>query len=157
MRIFPARYRLKNAAVHYYFPSKTDLGVAILGRAIGKVKTFAEKWKSLPEDKQLKKFLDTYFESQKKGIACLMGGLSSSHDELPEEMQVKMKELGDTILNWVTECLRNGKSKSIFHFKEKPEDKALLIVSNMLSSLLLARVMGKQVFKSIYNQVLAGV
>lgn len=147
--------QVKNAAVHYHFPSKAELGAAIIQRAIDHVHSFANNWAALPEDEQFKKFLHNYFESNSRSLVCLMGGLSSSYEALPEEMQVKLKEMGEVILAWVTKCLTDGKRKGIFHFEEKPDVKALMLVSNMMASLLLSRVLGKKIFASIYKQVLS--
>ena len=148
---------VRNAAVHYYFPSKTDLGVAILGRAIDHIHHSSKRWHGLREDEQFKKFLNTYFESNARGMVCLMGALSASFDELPDEMQIKLQEMADAILAWLAGCLKEGKEKKIFQFEEPPEVKALMLISNMLSSLLLSRVLGKKYFTAIHKQVLAAV
>ncbi|WP_276134305.1 TetR/AcrR family transcriptional regulator [Polluticoccus soli] len=149
--------QIKNAAVHYHFPSKTDLGMAVLERAIERIGFSSRQWEQLPEDQQLKRFLNTYFESNARGTVCLMGALSAASTELPEEMRLKLKEMGDLILAWVSKCLADGKRKGIFEFKEKPATKATMLVSNMLASLLFSRVLGKKHFETIYKQVLASV
>lgn len=149
--------QVKNAAIHYYFPSKAELGVAIIERATETVYKCAKEWASLPEDEQFKKFLHSYFDNHSKGLVCLMGGLSSSYEALPEEMSAKLKEMGDVILAWLTKCLSSGKQNGIFHFEEKPDVKALMLVSNMMASLLLARVLGKKIFSTIHKQVLSAV
>lgn len=149
--------KVKNAAIHYHFTSKSDLGVAILDKAIAHVHISSKKWKSLPEDEQFKKFLHTYFESHTRGMVCLMGALSASYETLPAEMQAKLQKMGEVILEWLTGCLAEGKRKKIFHFEEKPDVKATMLVSNMLSSLLLSRALGKKYFSTIHRQVLASV
>jgi hypothetical protein len=90
-------------------------------------------------------------------MVCLMGALSASFDELPDEMSAKLQEMGNTLLEWLTKCLKDGKRKKIFQFEERPDVKALMLISNMLSSLLLSRVLGKKYFTAIYTQVLAAV
>jgi AcrR family transcriptional regulator len=148
---------IKNAAVHYYFPSKADLGIAVLERAIKTISESSVRWAQLPEDQQFRKFLYTYFESNARGTVCLMGALSAASIELPEEMRLKLKEMGDTILVWLSKCLADGKRKKIFAFDEKPDIKATMLISNMLASLLFSRVLGKKYFETIYKQVLASV
>ena len=148
---------IKNAAVHYHFPTKTDLGVAVLERAVKTIEDSSVQWSQLPEDQQFKKFLHTYFESNARGTVCLMGALSAASVELPEEMRLKLKEMGDTILAWLSNCLADGKRKKIFAFEERPDIKATMLVSNMLASLLFSRGLGKKYFETIYRQVLASV
>lgn len=148
---------IKNAAVHYHYPAKEDLGNAVLDKAISSVINFSEHSKALPYREQFKKFLHTYFESNDKDMVCLMGALSASYEELPKGMKTRLKTMGETILDWVSNCLKEGKRKGEFHFNEKPGVKAEMIVSNMLAALLLSRVLGKKHFETIYNQVLAAI
>ena len=77
---------IKNASIHYHFPKKTDLGVAIIQRAI---KRF-EKWatyidsKDLPYSKKLDEFCLVFkkFVEQKQQI-CLGGALETDFKTLP--------------------------------------------------------------------------
>ena len=146
--------KIKNAAIHYYFPSKTDLGIAVIERAIQSFEKNVQKWQNLPEVQQFERFTRFYTESYKKGWVCLMGALSASYETYPEKIQLKIKQMGSSILKWLEQCLENGRKKGMFDFKGPAADKALVLVSNLLSSLLLSRVMQGKVFNSIQKQVL---
>lgn len=145
---------IKNAAVHYYFPSKTDLGIAVINQEIEKLAINKLYWATFPENEQLQFFFDVFYQRSKQGYICLMGSLSPDYETLPAAMQEKVQHMSEDVLEWVTLCLENGRKKQLFHFEGDAYNRALLVVSNMISSLLLARVTGKEVFEKMSNQLL---
>lgn len=145
---------IRNAAVHYYFPSKANLGVSVVDAEIKKLNAMEQKYASLPEDEQLKRLFDSFRKKSREGCVCLMGSLSPDYDTLPEPMQQKVQEMSTAILAWVTRCLEKGRAHKRFRFEGRPYDRALLVVSNLLSSLLLSRVMGKQTFNRMSDRLL---
>lgn len=145
---------IKNAAIHYHFPAKGDLGIGVIEREIKKFDTNTNKWKHLPEDKQLSNLFEVFNASSKKGVICLMGSLTPDYDTLPEAMQEKVQEMGHRILTWLSNCLENGRSNNLLYFEGDAYDRALLVISNLQSSLLLSRVLGRKVFTRISNQLL---
>lgn len=147
--------QVKNAAIHYHFPSKSDLGVAVIENAIQRMNAQHEKWLSLPEDVQLKNLCKVFKESHDKGMLCLQGALTPEYATFSGPMQEKVQEICTDILGWVSTCLENGRKKKIFRFEGTATDKALTVVSNLLSSLLLARVLGKKVFSGMQKQLMS--
>jgi hypothetical protein len=61
------------------------------------------------------------------------------------------------ILNWLTSILASGKQKKIFTFKEEPRNKAVVLLSSLIASLQLSRILEKLDYKSIYQTILEGV
>lgn len=145
---------IKNAAVHYYFPTKADLGMAVIDQEFSWMNTGTANWEPLPEDQQLRQLIASFENKCQSHMVCIMGSLSPDYNTLPENMQARLKEFSESVIDWVTNCLENGRKKGIFHFKGAPEDRALLIVSNLLASLLLSRVMGESAFEKIRKQLL---
>lgn len=145
---------IKNAAIHYHFPAKADLGVAVIAHEIAQFLQKQEKWAALPEDKQLKLLFDTFNKKNREGFICLMGSLSPDYATLPAPMQEKLQEMCGKIIEWASCCLENGRNKKLFHFEGNAYDRALLVISNLLSSLLLSRVMGSKVFLRMTSQLM---
>jgi AcrR family transcriptional regulator len=145
---------IKNAAIHYYFPSKSDLGIAVIEQEIEKLAINKLKWATFPEDKQLKLLFETFSQKSKHGFICLMGSLSPDYQTLPAPMQEKVQIMSEDVLDWATLCLENGRQRGLLHFEGEAYNRALLIVSDMLASLLLSRVMGKEVFEKMSKQLL---
>ncbi|SMD34841.1 transcriptional regulator, TetR family [Reichenbachiella faecimaris] len=148
---------IKNAAVHYHFPTKENLGLAIIQRSIDLFEDKEEAWALLSKKEQLLDFINIYQKSKDKKWSCLMGALSSSSDSLPEAMQSKLGDLATYILDRLTLTLKQGLQIGEFNFPEEPRAKAQLIISSLLSSLLLDRVMKEDVFDSIKKSIVQSV
>ena len=62
--------------------------------------------------------------------------------------------MSEIILKWLTNTLASGREKGIFAFKEEPQIKALLILSSLIASLQMARLVDKIEYKSFCNAIL---
>lgn len=145
---------VKNAAVHYHFPTKADLGMAVVAGEMERFQHNVQQWRQLPEEEQLGLLFDVFRKHCYAGNVCLMGSLAPDYETLSPGMQEKVSDMAEAILEWVTNCLENGRLHKRFHFKGRAGDRALLVISNLQSSLLLARVMGTEAFDRISRQLL---
>jgi AcrR family transcriptional regulator len=137
--------KIKNAAVHYYFPSKADLGVAIIQRARER---FA-KWNrdprmvSKPPQEKLEAFFRSYLRFLEAGQqVCLGGALETDFKTLPSKMQVETKKFASDILHWMEEVLEEGREKRFFSFPGEAKDQAILILSSLQGALQMTRAVG---------------
>lgn len=149
--------RVRNAAIHYHFPTKADVGAAVIDKTIDNFDKYKKLWSDLPEHEQLEQFAQMYMQNGNEGLICLMGSLAPDYLTLPEMMQMKVRTMGQDLLAWLTSCLQQGREKELFSFSGEPYDRALLIISALLSALLLNRVLGEDTFQRIYNQLLSDV
>jgi TetR/AcrR family transcriptional regulator, transcriptional repressor for nem operon len=145
---------IKNAAIHYHFPTKTDLGVAVIDQETQRFREHTARWATMPEDKQLKQLFDTFSRKHKEGLVCLMGSLSPDYKTFPEPLQDKVTGMSAAFADWTANCLENGRKRGLFAFDGEAYDRALLVLSNLLASLLMSRVMGPKAFTKITGQLL---
>ncbi|HWK07213.1 MAG TPA: TetR/AcrR family transcriptional regulator [Puia sp.] len=145
---------VRNAAIHYYFPSKTDLGISVVDKEITAMARLQSQVEELPGDQQLRTLVDTFFNSSRKGRICLTGSLTPDYATLPPIMQEKVQEMCTITLDWVTGCLEKGRAEGRLSFPGAPKDRALLVMSGLLSSLLLSRVLGAELFDRMIGQLL---
>lgn len=148
---------VKNAAIHYHFPTKAYLGVAIIQKSIDGFYALTEYWNQVSHKQQLRDVIRIYERSNDQGWCCLMGALSSATPSLPAAMRDKLGEMAQLILDRVTLILDEGKSSGQFSFKEPARRKAHIIISSLLSSLLLDRVLNENVFESITDTIIKSV
>jgi AcrR family transcriptional regulator len=148
------RLKIKNASIHYHFPTKTELGVSI-------VKDHSERLNSLKESMsekspliKLKAFLAVYDQIKSEGKICLVGSLATDLKTVDVKMEKELKSFANKILEWVTEILKEGKIKKVFAFEGSPRTKALMIISNMLASVQLSRLTGDKDFYLIKETIL---
>ncbi len=144
---------VKNAAIHYYFPNKADLGAAIVEQHLASFGASAGSWQSLSLVQQFENFLGIYRHSHDRSLACLLGSLSPAYDSLPQPIRQQLKALGQELLSWLASLLHAGKEQGVFRFQEPPETKAAMVVSNLLAALLLQKAVDPHFFETVCQAV----
>ena len=140
---------VKNAAIHYHFPSKKDLGVAVIQRAQTRFREWdaiAAKGGLSPVD-MLNESLETYLGYLDSGeFVCLGGSLETDYHTYPEEMQKEVRVYVAEILTWMRNVLSRGREKGLFSFSGPSENMAFYIIASVQGALQMARVSDKKLF-----------
>ncbi|MFA5329161.1 MAG: TetR/AcrR family transcriptional regulator [Prolixibacteraceae bacterium] len=146
---------IKNAAVHYYFPSKENLGTSILKTNIQRFEEMIENMKNrdFDEHQQLESFMKIYLKSNRDNKICLIGSLGTDINTLSDPMRNELQKMVDRIVNWLETTLESGRSKSLFSFQTTARDQALRILSSLVAGLQLARILNKSDFKNIHQSI----
>ena len=147
---------VKNAAIHYHFPTKKDLGIAVIQRNQFQIK----KWDGMVSDKKMSPLdmLELYFETylgylESEEYICLGGSLDTDFNTLPEEMQKEIRKLTTAMLSWMRNILSTGRKIGEFSFSGPSEDKALLILSSIQGAIQIARVSNKELLNRVIDNV----
>ena len=136
---------IKNAAVHYYFPSKSDLGIAIIQRAKERFASWTrgERMAGRSAAEKLEAFFRLYLRFLEAGQqVCLGGALETDFKTLPAEMQVETQKFASAFLVWMEGVLEEGREKRIFSFPGEAKDQAILILSSLQGALQMTRAAG---------------
>jgi 3-oxoacyl-[acyl-carrier-protein] synthase II/TetR/AcrR family transcriptional repressor of nem operon len=146
---------VKNAAIHYHYPAKEDLGCTVIKESQQSFEDLlaAMQQKNYNERQKLDAFLHIYLKSRSEEKVCIVGSLSPAFHTLGGAMQVELQQLVDRIWTWVSGTLEEGRKKGLFAFKGDARTKALMIITNMLAGLQLARVSDKVDFQTLYQAV----
>ena len=156
-RDIAAPLSIKNAAVHYYFPSKADLGVAIIKQTRKRLDEQIMRWAGLSPREKLKAFIDIYKESLSQNKVCFMGALGPSYDALPDSMKSELAIAGDRIRLRLREILAEGQAIGQLNFVETVAEKADMIITSLLSALVLSKVTDDDVLQSVSNAIIKTV
>ena len=148
---------IKNAAIHYYFPAKHDLGKAIINRTRLRFAQHISEWKTASPTQQLEQFIDTYEQANEKELICFMGSLGPSYHTLPESMQKELTAASFEIRSWIRIILKAGLADESFAFKENLEEKSDAIITSLLASLIMNRVTGENILASIKSVIFKGL
>jgi len=136
---------IKNAAVHYYFPSKSDLGIAVIQRAKSRFMdwTRGERMAGRSAAEKLEAFFRLYLRFLEAGQqVCLGGALETDYKTLPAEMQDETQKFASTFLVWMEGVLEEGRERGIFSFPGKAKDQAIVILSSLQGALQMTRAAG---------------
>ena len=147
---------IKNAAIHYYFPSKENLGTSVVKTNIQRFDEMVDNMRSRKFDEwqQLETFIKIYVKSHREQKKCLIGSLSPDYNTLNETTKNELKRMIELIVRWLTELLEKGKTQNVFAFNDTPASKALSIFSSLVASLQISRIIDKMDYKSFYQSIL---
>lgn len=147
---------IKNAAIHYYFPNKENLGASILRTNVQRFEEMVENMENRKFDEwsQLESFMKIYLKSNREEKICLIGSLGTDVNTLPLPIHQELTKMVNRIVGWMEIILQNGVEKGLFKFDFSPRDQALRILGMLVAGLQLARILNKTDFKNIYQSIL---
>ncbi|MBK6685509.1 MAG: TetR/AcrR family transcriptional regulator [Deltaproteobacteria bacterium] len=149
---------VKPAAIHYHFPSKTDLGLALVERFRGRYRLWMEDGAALSATEQLDGFIAIYQRFLENGArVCPAGVLQSEFLAIPEEIQKAVGQMVKEIQTWLTGVLDQGRKSGELSFEGDAHDQAAMIGSSVMGALQMSRSLGPQHFHAVVRQLRAGL
>lgn len=149
-----SRLGIKNAAIHYHYPNKEDLGTEVLRKEIERFDDFIAAVSSLGHWEKLEAFMFNYRKYlENENRICMIGASASDYREIPEQMQSNAAEYFQIVKNWFIELLEKGRSEKAFYFKGEAANKASLITSAMAGGLQHARLIGNDHYDAMITQI----
>jgi len=147
---------VKNAAVHYHFPAKTDLALALIDeyRKVlrkGTAEFMAYGGSAL---QQLEGFFD--FTAQQCHLGrciCPFGAFSIDYNELPDEIQRATRNFMEESIRWLTRVMQVGRESGEFSFEGDPRAKALVVLSSLQGTRQLARIHDVDILDQVISQI----
>jgi len=147
---------IKNAAIHYHFPSKCDLGLAVIQRARGRFKRWCDgkETAAMSDWEKLDGFFQIYhhYLAKRKSV-CLSGALETDFATLPQPMQEEARGLVSDLLTWMEKFLHDGRERGTFSFPGTPRNQAIVVLAVMQGSLQMIRATDPSIFEAAVGQV----
>jgi AcrR family transcriptional regulator len=147
---------VKPAAIHYHYPSKDDLGTAIVVRQLRRLR----KWRDLPRvadlppEKQLDALLAVYdHHVQQDRRVCLFGALAADFRTLPAPMQAELRTFNTELTAWLAQVLAVGRATGALRFVGSPSAKAAQVLTTLAGALQVARVHDETPYQTIVAQL----
>ena len=147
---------IRNAAIHYHFPCKGDLGVAVLEDWLHDLEQeiAAAQEQNLPPTCQVDEFfIRSEKEAEEGWKVCPFGALSINHEQLPAPMQELMVAIRKTVHHWLSENLEAGRAAGTIHFTGNADTKALVLAAAIQGARQISKVMEKNVVTQVANQL----
>jgi len=147
------KLKIKNASIHYYFQTKTDLGVSIVDDHRKKLHALIKVTSVKNPLIKLNAFLAIYSRIKSEDKVCLVGSLATDLKTVDARIAENLSAFANEILAWVTSILEEGKQKQVFTFQGTARIKAMMIITNMLAALQLSRLTNEADFYSIQKAI----
>lgn len=151
---------IRKASLHHHFPTKTDLGVALVEAYTAMLESALLKIgaSSEPANMKLAAYAGIYRNSLEVDRACLGGMLASEALTLDKAVLRSLKRFFALNVQWLTEILSEGKAKRIFELNGTASNHAHLLVSSLQGALILARATGdRKMFEQTVSMLMASL
>lgn len=149
---------IKTSSIHYHFPSKSDLGIAVIKmHKDALAQTIAKTADKTPMEKLNKLFL-YYRKLVSEHKVCIVGALTSEINTLEVPLRNELMDFAKAVIGWTTEILEEGQSKKMFKPLVNTDMKAKQIISSLMTMSQLARIEGddkpfEQMIQMIVNEL----
>ena len=139
-----AELNISKPSLHYHFPSKAELGEALIGRYSAR---FFQALDAIDERgggarAKLDAYAGIYAAVLEEQRMCLCGMLAADYDTLPEPMREAVVRFFDVNEAWLTRVLEQGVDEGTLDLGGAARNAAQAIVSGLEGALLVARPYG---------------
>lgn len=155
-----AEVGIRKASLHHHFPSKSDLGVALIEMYTAQLGAALLSIGSSPvkATEKLAAYIGLYRHTLEAENMCLGGMLASEALTLDVAMLPNLCHFFVCNTRWLTEILTEGKKQGLFALSAKADDHANMLVSALQGALLLARATGnREAFEQTARLLTAGL
>jgi TetR/AcrR family transcriptional regulator, transcriptional repressor for nem operon len=132
------------ASLHYHFPSKAELGAALIERykvVFGGALDAIDARAAEPS-KKLRLYVGLYDSVMRDDRMCLCGMLAAEYATLPKPMQGGLKSFFEANEQWLRGILKDGARSGDFRFKESASERARVLLGALEGAMLVARSYG---------------
>lgn len=146
---------IRSASVHYHFPSKEDLGVAMLQRYRERFERWVESRRNSGSPKaDLLEWFEYYRHLARTGRICPGGAFGAEYSALPERVQRELTALAEQQRSWLRATLKAGRRLGEIRAEGRIEDQAEMVLAALQGATQVARTTGSlKTFESILQQL----
>jgi TetR/AcrR family transcriptional repressor of nem operon len=155
-----AELSITKASLHYHFPSKAELGEALIARY---AERFAQALAAIdadltPAPAKLDAYANLYAEVLRQERMCLCGMLAAEYQTLPGPIRDAVVAFLNDNEAWLALVLEHGRKDGSLRFSNTAADTARSIVSGLEGAMLVARPYGAiERFETAAAQMLASL
>lgn len=147
---------VKNAAIHYHFPAKADLALALVHdyHRILRERTaefMAYGGPALPQLEGLFRF--TRRQCQQGLCICPFGAFSVDYEDLPETVRKATNNFLNESMQWLTRVLETGREQGEFTFQGDPSARATSILASLQGARQMARIHQQDLLEDVMRQI----
>ena len=155
-----AQLGLTKASLHYHFPSKAELGLALVvryrGRFLLELEAIDRRETKAPA--RLREYAELYHQVLRNGRMCLCGMFAAEIITLPPAMQAELRAYFEANERWLGRVLQEGAAAGELVLRATPEAEARVLLGAFEGAMLTARAYADSSrFQVAAEQLLAGL
>lgn len=140
---------IRTASIHYHFPTKADLGVALLQRYRRRFRQELDQISARADGptRRLARFAALFERTFKAGNQlCLCGMLSAEAATLPKQVAAEIERFFLETEVWLAEILSSGKREQHLAFAGSARAQARLLLAMLEGAMVVARGMRQSAY-----------
>jgi TetR/AcrR family transcriptional repressor of nem operon len=147
---------IRKPSIHHHFPTKEDLGVAIVAAYTEHVSEQLDRIDAKTGDmiERLRAYARIYREGLEARRGCLCGVLASEVAVLPQQVQAGVRQFFGMNLRWIERVLRDGRSNGLLRDGVEPRVAARTVLAALQGALFLALSLEEP---AAFDQAVAGL
>ena len=139
-----AEVGISKAALHYHFPGKADLGLALITRyadRFGESLAAIDRTDATPADR-IAEYTRLYDQVLRQDKMCLCGMLAAEYQTLPAPMRAAVAGFFEDNENWLEKVLEDGRHDASLRFTGTARETARMVIACLEGAMLVARPSG---------------
>jgi TetR/AcrR family transcriptional repressor of nem operon len=147
---------IRKPSIHHHFPTKEDLGVAIVAAYTEHLSEQLDRIDAKTGDmiERLRAYARIYREGLEARRGCLCGVLASEVAVLPQQVQAGVRQFFGLNLRWIERVLRDGRSNGLLRDGVEPRVAARTVLAALQGALFLALSLEEP---AAFDQAVAGL
>ncbi len=147
---------IRNAAIHYHFPSKDMLGTALVVRYAEAFRGLLTGLAHLAPKERLRRYCELYIEVLARGERlCLCGMLAADYLTLPPAMRSEVQRFFTENEQWLAAVLEEGRRSGQLELTGTPRNMARVMLDALEGGMLVSRCHGDVArFRQVVQQLL---
>lgn len=133
---------IRKASIHHHFPTKADLGAALIAAYADRYAAALASIRSEVPDGpgRLSAYGRLYLGGLEQGLGCLCAALAVEGDALPERLRRDVVGFFEGHLAWLEAVLREGRADCSLRAGRDPSVGARFVVATLEGALLMERL-----------------
>lgn len=147
---------VKNAAIHYHFPSKNDLIRALIDEQHEVLRQYTSDFMANggSATEQIENlFRYTLHQTSNGRPVCVIGVLAADYDEVPDDIKKANQRFSKELYAWLTHVLEVGSAQGEFDFRGEPGIKAASMGASIQGARQLSRIHGAEYLEQLFDQI----
>lgn len=135
---------IRKASIHHHFPTKEDLGLALVEAYGERYDRALEEIGRRTEDglDRVQAYADLYLHGLQEEQGCLCAALATELGILPDRIRESVTEFFQRHVSWLTWVLAEGRANGTIRNDITPAPHARMIVATLEGALLMERLLG---------------
>lgn len=149
---------IKKASIHYHFPAKEDMGLAVCGYVSERLSALSAALaatEGVRENMEL--YLAIVLPELRSGLICPISSMHAEFNVIPAAMREAVKSLTGAEVSILEKILEQGRSEGIYAFPGSARAQAVALIGVVKGAAQYARVMEEELaddaVRQFFNQM----